>query len=68
MVDYDEDFNGRTICCDYSDTEIASLYTNVECPYCERKQQELDMDSCGKTYRIKCNKCRKTYKMRFDAN
>lgn len=52
----------------YADTEVASLYTNVECPYCGNEQQELDMNSCGKTYTIECEKCEKEFEMHFDAS
>ena len=69
MMGYDENENGkRMIYCTYSDTEVASVYTNAECPYCEHEQQELDMDHCGETYTIECNECEKEYEMYFDAS
>ncbi|MED4866127.1 hypothetical protein ABET15_04300 [Heyndrickxia faecalis] len=67
-MEYDEKDGTRMIYCGYSDTEVASLWTNVKCPYCGHEQQELDMDDCGKTYEIKCEGCEKEYKMHFDAD
>jgi len=68
-MDYDENENGkRMIYCTYNDTEIASSWTNVRCPYCGHEQQELDMDGCGETYTIECDECEKEYEMYFDAS
>jgi len=68
-MDYDTNENGkRMIYRTYSDIEAANFYTNTECPYCGHEQQELDMDACGETYEIECNKCEKEYDMYFDAS
>jgi len=68
-MDYDVKDNGkRMIYRTYNDTEIASLWTSVECPYCGNEQQELDMSDCGETYEIECDKCGKEYEMYFDAS
>jgi len=52
----------------YADTEVASLNTFVQCPYCQYEQTEQDMDECGKTYVIDCEECEKQYEMYFDAD
>ena len=57
----------------YEDTEIRSLVTNIECPYCGREWQEDDMDECGKTYEITCGDeydegCGLSFEMHFDAS
>lgn len=52
----------------YEDTEIVQLATNIECPYCFEEWQEYDMDECGKTYLLHCNRCGKYFKMHFDAS
>ncbi|AGR47510.1 hypothetical protein ABOUO_82 [Brevibacillus phage Abouo] len=56
------------IYCTYADTEVASLYTHVQCPYCNHEQNELDMDECGKIYVIECEECEEQYEMYFDAS
>jgi len=58
----------KTIYKTYADTEVASLYTNIECPHCGREWQEEDMDECGKTYLLKCDECEKEFEMYFDAS
>lgn len=58
----------KTIYRTYSDTEVASLYTYVECPYCGAEWKELDMDDCGMTYRIYCEDCDEVFEMYFDAD
>ena len=70
-LDYDVKENGkRMIYCTYADTEIASLWTSVQCPYCGHLQKELDMNDCGTTYTIQCENedCEKEYEMHFDAS
>lgn len=56
----------------YADTEVASLYTNVKCPYCDNEWQEQDMNECGKTYVLICDEfdggCGKKFEMHFDAS
>ena len=57
----------------YSDTEVHTLVTNIQCPHCEREWQEEDMDECGTTYNIICDDefedgCGKEFEMHFDAS
>jgi MoaA/NifB/PqqE/SkfB family radical SAM enzyme len=60
----------------YEDTEVHSLVTNIQCPYCDREWQEEDMDECGTTYLLTCgdededneNGCGKQFEIYFDAS
>lgn len=52
----------------YNDTEVVSLATSIECPYCNIEWRELDMDECGETYTIICENCGKKFQMHFDAS
>lgn len=68
-VEFEESKDGkRKIYCTYGDTEVASLWVNVTCPYCENEQQELDLTECGATYKIHCEECEKEFEMYFDAS
>ena len=54
----------------YADTEVSELATNIECPHCGDKWQELDMSDPGETYELECEAdgCGKTFKMYFDVD
>ena len=50
----------------YDDTEPYELMTNIKCPYCGAEWAEIDMNDCGVTYEIQCEKCHKYFQMHFD--
>ena len=58
----------KTIYRTYADTEATRLSTKIECPYCGDDWMEEDMDDCGKTYKLECEKCGKEFEMYFDAS
>ena len=58
----------KTIYRTYADTEVSRLSTKIECPHCGDDWTEEDMDVCGKTYELECEKCGKKFNMYFDAS
>lgn len=72
-IEYEENSETRRIYKTYADTEVASLYVNVECPYCGNEFQTLDTTDCGEMYTVECDEdfedgCGKTFEMYFDAS
>ena len=58
----------KTIFRTYADTEVVSLGTYIECPYCGSKWMEVDCDECGHTYILNCEDCGEDFGMYFDAD
>lgn len=58
----------KTIYRTYADTETVNTITNLEYPYFGNEFYEYDMDECGRTYEVECEKCEKRFKMHFDAS
>lgn len=56
----------------YADTEVSELQTSIKCPYCGNEWMEPNMDGCGETYVLTCDKdedgCGKQFEMYFDAS
>ena len=68
-MEYEEHDDGtRMIYRTYHDTHAASLWVELQCPYCGYEDLELDLTECGKTYEIECGDCGKNYEMHFDAS
>jgi len=55
----------------YRDLKIYQTCVEVECPYCGAIWDEIEKDSCGTTYNLRCDDvdgCDKEFEMHFDAD
>lgn len=66
----DEESELQTIYRTYDDTEVAALFTQVECPYCGHEWEEYDKSEYGASYVLTCENegGGRKFKMYFDAS